>query len=119
MIKLKLQNHLDPDPPKNVRAMHNGTDNALVSWTSPGCNGGAVRSVRVKLRASGSSDSALFETNQTNWDNETNDGYAIIDNYDFIVNVEYSWNVTVQYNYRDGWTWSQESETYSSVISGK
>lgn len=45
-----------PDPPENVRAVHDGLGNIVVSWTPPpsgGANGGAVTGYRVYRSSNG------------------------------------------------------------------
>ena len=77
-----------------------------------------MRGVRVSLRAAGSNESRIYETNQTNWNNETNKGLFIIDDYNFTSGVQYFWKVAVEYDFSGSKVWSNESETLSSAISG-
>ncbi len=101
----------------HVTVTHNGTSRAQITWNSPGCNGGPIRSVRVSfypnnLRA------ATFQSNDTKWNSSTGEGSFIVADYEFKVNVGYDWTVAVLYDYGAATLWSQESSVVSTKISG-
>lgn len=107
----------DPDPPESVTVTHNGTNRVLVTWNSPGCNGGPVRGVRVSMYPGDSRNATFFETNETVWNSSTGAGYFTITNYEFDVNVLYNWTVAVLYDSSNETIWSQESSAVFSKIS--
>ena len=91
-----------------------------VFWNSPGCNGGPVRSVRIMAMLAGSSNfSKILETNEHEWNSENGNGSALIKDYEFTANVMYSWMVSVQYNFSEGYTWSQYSSAYYAELFGR
>ena len=110
----------DPDPPTNVRVEHLGNNSLQVFWNSPGCNGGPVRGVRIMKMLSGSRNlRKILETNQHEWASENGNGSALIEDYEFNGNAMYSWKVSVQYNFSEGFTWSQYSNVYYSGLTGR
>ena len=94
----------------------------MITWLSPGCNGGPVHSALIALNETGvNSTSRTFELNNTNlmWNATSGVGSVIISEFSFELNMIYNWSVTVKYNATGGGTvWSQESAIVSTNIRG-
>ena len=61
----------------------------------------------------------ILETNQHEWTSENGNGSALVEDYEFNGNAMYSWKVSVQYNFSEGFTWSQYSNVYYSGLPGR
>ena len=99
--------------------MHLSIDRVRVSWNSPSCNGAPVRGVRIITVDISRNLTKLFQTNQTNWNDKSDDAFVILEDYQFFLNVTYVWEVAVQYDYRDGRTWSQYGVINETYLGGR
>ena len=73
----------------------------------------------MAMLAGSSNFSKILETNEHEWNSENGNGSALIKDYEFTANVMYSWMVSVQYNFSEGYTWSQYSSAYYAELFGR
>lgn len=110
-----LHLHLDPDPPSIISVEYLSSTRAKITWKAKRCNFADVKKIKIEQAGSG----VVFSFSSTNWDNETEVGYQIVENITVTVNETYFWNVTVVYGEGSEEATSLPSPLFEAAVVGK
>ena len=111
---LFVKTHLDPDPPTIVSVKYLSDSRANITWKASRCNFAGVRKINIQ-QAGGS----VFSYGETNWNNQTEIGYQIVENITVVANQTYFWNITVVYGESVEEATSQSSPVFEAAVVGK
>lgn len=89
-----------------------------ITWTATKCNFAEVKRIRIQQVGRGVEAPLVVSNSTTNWDNETEMGYQIVENVTLVQGESYQWNISVLYGEGEEQTWSQPSETFSAAVTG-
>ena len=87
---------------------------AKITWKATRCNFASVRKINIQ-QAGGD----VLSYPETNWNNETEIGYQIVDNITVAENETYFWNISVVYSEGVEEATSQSSPVFEAVVIGK
>jgi hypothetical protein len=87
---------------------------AKITWKATRCNFAGVKKINIQQAGSD-----VLSYAETNWNNETEIGYQIVENITVVANQTYFWNVSVVYDEGVEEATSQTSPIFEAVVVGK
>jgi hypothetical protein len=87
---------------------------ANVTWKATRCNFASVKKINIQQNGS-----SVLSYPETNWNNETEIGYQIVENITVVEHQTYFWNVSVVYGEGVEEARSQSSPVFEAPVVGK
>ncbi len=106
--------YLDPDPPTIISVEYLSESRAKITWKATRCNFANVKKINIQQAGSG-----VLSYTETNWDNQTEIGYQIVENITVVANQTYFWNVSIVYGEGVEEATSQSSPVFEAAVAGK
>ena len=88
---------------------------ANITWKAKTCNFAPVRRLNIQEAETG----VVLSYPETNWNNETEIGYQIVENITVVENQTYFWNISVVYDEGVEEATSQSSPIFEAAVVGK
>ena len=112
LIYVKI--YLDPDPPTIISVKYLSESRVNITWKASKCNFAGVQKINIQQAGR-----EVLPYTETNWNNQTEIGYQIVENVTVVANQTYFWNVTVVYGEGAEEATSQSSPVFEAVVVGK